>query len=277
MSQTHMDDADFKACCAAVYGSDIAEVVLGPSFHPGGRRLTRRLARMARIRPGERVIDVASGAGDSALLVAEEFNTTVHGVDLSPLLVERATDAATAAGVSGRVSFEVGDAEHLRVARSVDAVFCECALCTFPNKDRAVEGFARALRRGGRLCLSDVVVDRSRLPIELTGIMARVACVAEALPVEGYLRLLERSGLQVCDLERHDDAIVEMVERLDARLALVAAAGVDDLAGLDLAAIRALARSAVAAARDGVLGYVLITAELVEAAPPESGGTRRTS
>jgi len=63
MTPTGMDDAAFKACCAATYGSDLASLVMGPNFHPGGRELTRRLARMACVRPGERVLDIASGRG----------------------------------------------------------------------------------------------------------------------------------------------------------------------------------------------------------------------
>jgi hypothetical protein len=269
------EDAAFRSCCAAAYGSDLASVVLGPSFHPGGRELTRRLARMACIRAGERVLDVASGPGHSALLLAEEFGAWVRGVDLSPVLVSAATDAAARAGLGERATFLVGDAERLDVVGDVDALFCECALCTFPDKRRAVEGFARALAPGGRVCISDIVVDRAMVPQELLGFEGHIACIAEALPVDGYLRLLESCGLRVCGLEHHDDAVVEMAERIDGRLAFLAAAGGGSLAGLDLSSARELARSAVAAARDGSLGYVLITAELDdgEAIPARVGGT----
>lgn len=257
-----MDAETFKACCAATYGSDLAAAVLGPNFHPGGRTLTRRLARMACLRPGERVLDVASGPGDSALLLAREFGAKVRGVDLAAPLVDKATSAAAGLGLSMDVRFEIGDAEHLRTGPDHDVVLCECALCTFPDKRRALEGFTRALAPGGRLCLSDVVVDRSRLPTELLGVVGHIACVADALPVDGYLRLLEASGLRVCGLEQHDEALVEMAERIDARLAFVAAAGLEAVAGLDLSGARAAAGAAIAAARDGALGYVLITAEL---------------
>ncbi|MDH5224976.1 MAG: class I SAM-dependent methyltransferase [Actinomycetota bacterium] len=266
MKSTGLDDATFKACCAATYGSDLASAVLGPTYHPGGRELTRRLARMGCIRPGERVLDVASGPGHTALLLAEEFDAVVRGIDLSPTLVERASSAASERKLAERVSFEVADAERLRAGQEHDLVFCECALCTFPDKRRAVEGFAAALAPGGRLCLSDVVIDRAGLPDELLGMVGRIACVAEALPADGYLRLLEGSGLRVCGLEHHDDAVVDMVERIDARLAFVAAAGGRALAGLDLARARELAAMAVAAVRDGVIGYVLVTAELEGAA-----------
>ncbi len=257
-----LGDLAFKACCAAAYGSDLASLVLGPSFHPGGRELTRRLARMACLRPGERVLDVASGAGGSALLLAEEFDVVVHGVDLSPSLVAKANESAIATGRPDHPTFEVGDAEHLAERGRFDTVFCECAMCTFPDKETAARGFVRALRTGGRVCLADVVVDRARLPEELAGLAGRIACVAEALPLDGNLRLLEGSGLRVCGIEHHDEAVVEMAELIDVRLAFLAAAGGESLAGIDVGRARGLARAAAAAARDGIIGYVLITAEL---------------
>ena len=255
-------DADaFKACCADLYGRDLVALILGPAYHPGGRELTRRLARMANLRPGERVLDVASGPGDSAMLLAREFGANVHGVDLSPALVALATAGASGAALGSAVTFSVGDAERLAIDDgSVDAVLCECALCTFPDKRAAVEGFARVLAPHGRLLLADVVLDRDRLPEELASLAGRVACLADPLPLHGYLRLLETSGMRVCGLEHHGDAVVRMGQEIDARLALLAAAGGGD--GLDLSAARRLSRSAIRAAEDGIVGYVVITAEL---------------
>jgi hypothetical protein len=258
LEQRLQDDEAFKACCAELYSGDLVALLLGPSYHPGGRELTRRLAQMGDLRPGERVLDVAAGTGDSAMLLAREFGVTVHGVDLSPQLVALAS-AGPAAGE--RVTFTVGDAERLAVADgSVDAVLCECALCMFPNKGSAVSGFVRVLAPGGRLLLSDVVVDRARLPRELASFIGRVACLADALPLDRYLRLLESCGFRVCGLEHHADAVLRMGREVDARLAFLAAAGVE----VDLSMARALVRSAIRAAEDGIVGYVAITAEIDE-------------
>jgi SAM-dependent methyltransferase len=245
------DAGSFKACCADLYGSD----------HPGGRELTRRLAAMGDLRPGDRMLDVASGPGDSATLLADEFGVRVHGIDRSPALVARAAEAAG----RGPVSFSVGDAEALALDDgTVDAVLCECALCTFPDKQAAARGFARVLAPGGRLLLSDVVVNRERLPGELDSLAGWVACLAGALSLDDTLRLLEDSGLRVCGLELHGDAVVRMAQDIDARLALLGAMGIVDPA--DLGQARRLARSAVRAVEDGGVGYALITAEIGPAA-----------
>jgi len=157
--------ADAKACCAAAYSSDLARLVLGDSFHPGGAALTRRLARVAGLRDGERVLDVASGPGTTALLLAREFGVTVEGVELSGDSVERASAAADAAALQDKVRFHVGDAEHLPFPdQSFDVVTCECAFCTFPDKQQAAAEFARVLKPNGRVAFSDVTVDANGLP-----------------------------------------------------------------------------------------------------------------
>jgi hypothetical protein len=252
--------AAMKACCAEFYGGDAVARLLGQAFHPGGRDLTRRLARMACLRPGERVLDVASGPGDSAALLAREFGVRVHGVDLSRDLVTRASTDITGRRIDELVTFSVGDAERLPVGTAAfDGVLCECALCTFPRKRRAVGELARAIAPGGRLMLSDVVVDRDRLPPELQTPLTRVACIADALPLDGYLRLLEGSGLRVCGLEQHDEAVVRMGQRIDAQLELAASLRLG--AGLDIAGIRRLVGLATRAAEDGIIGYAILTAE----------------
>src|SRR6516165_12492960 len=122
--------AQVKACCAAAYSQDAVALVLGGSYHPGGLALTRRLAGALGLRPGWRVVDVASGPGTTARLLAAEYAVTVDGVELGEPAVQRARVAAAEAGLSGRVRFHRGDAERLPLPDGLaDAVVCECALC----------------------------------------------------------------------------------------------------------------------------------------------------
>ena len=236
-------------------------LLLGSDLHPGGPELTRRLAEAAGLSPGELVLDVACGPGRSALVLAREFAVSVRGVDLSPALVLRASAAAAAEGLSSRASFAVGDAERLGVADgSVDAVLCECALCTFPDKRSAAAEFARTLKPGGRLLLSDIVIDRDALGPELQSFAARVACFADALDVDGYLRLLQGAGLRVRSLEHHDEALARLVEEIDARLELLSRTNLADL--FDIGEARRIANAARDAVDEGRAGYILLTAEL---------------
>ncbi|WP_206685879.1 class I SAM-dependent methyltransferase [Kribbella qitaiheensis] len=113
--------------------------------------MTRRLADATGIEHGGEVLDIASGCGTTALLMARERAARVVGVDLSAANVALATGAATLAGLTGQIRFEVGDAEQLPVPdASVDMVLCECAMCTFPDKVNAaaeINGVRRAAHR----------------------------------------------------------------------------------------------------------------------------------
>ncbi|MBA2768181.1 MAG: methyltransferase domain-containing protein, partial [Sporichthyaceae bacterium] len=168
--------AEAKACCAAAYSTDLVAVVLGESYHPGGRALTRRLAGLTGLRAGQRVLDVATGPGATAVLLAQEFGVTVDGVDLAAAALERATAVVQTAGLGERVCFHLGDAERLPFEDAVfDAIICECAFCTFPDKQTAAAELARVLRPGGRVGLSDVSLSPGGLPPELAGIAGWVA------------------------------------------------------------------------------------------------------
>jgi arsenite methyltransferase len=255
--------AETKACCAAAYGSDVVALLLGESYHPGGLALTRRLADQLALRVGDRVLDVASGRGTTALLLAAEYDAEVTGVDLSPSNIAHAAEAARLAGLADRARFRTGDAEQLPVADAdFDAAVCECAFCTFPDKSTAAAELARVLSPGGRLGITDVTVEHTRLPSELSGLSAWIACVADARPLHAYTDLLTAAGLTVTHTERHDAAIAAMLDQLEARLTLVRMTARDqaEALGVDFDRAPAVIAAARRAISDGVIGYALIAA-----------------
>ncbi len=259
-----LDAAAVKACCTAGYSSDLVTVLLGQSYHPGGLRLTRHLLGLVELSPGQRLVDLASGVGSTALLAAGEYAATVDGVDLAEANVALATGAAAAAGLADRVVFHHGDAEAVPLRDAcADVVVCECALCTFPDKATAVGEMARLLRPGGRLGITDVAADRARLPVELTGLAAWVACIADARPVEEYAALVERAGLRVLATERHTEALVRMIDQIGARLELLRMMARPRLAdfGVDVERAGPVLVAAREAVRDDALDYVLMVAE----------------
>lgn len=255
--------ADPKGCCAAVYGSDLVALLLGEAYHPGGLSLTRRLAARLALTGGERVLDVASGRGTSALLLASEYGCTVTGVDLAGANVAAATRVARSVGLTDQVRFRRGDAEQLAVdSHAVEVVVCECAFCTFPDKPTAAGELARVLVPGGQLGLADVVAVPDRLPPELTGLGAWIACVADARPLDEYVALLAGAGLTTTHTERHDSAVTMMIDQIEARLTVLRMTAADQAAalGLDFDRAPTVLAAARAAVADGVLGYALLTA-----------------
>lgn len=250
---------EVKACCAGAYASAAARWLLGDSFHPGGPALTSQLGRALQVGPGRLVADVASGPGTSALQLAGETGCDVVGVDLAAESVASATRAATRAGLSARVRFVQGDAEALPLAdEAVDGALCECALCTFPDKTAAACELARVLRPGARLALSDVTALPDELPPQLTSVQAWVACIADARPLDEIVSLLEQGGLVVERTERYDDALAEMLDRVDARLRAIRLldVGLGGRVGMG----RELVRAAQRAVTRGLLGYAVVVA-----------------
>lgn len=252
---------DIKSCCAAAYQRDAVALILGESYHPGGLELTRRLGRTLDLRPGEVVLDIASGPGTTAFLLAQEFDVNVVGVDLGDQAVAKANARAGELGLADRVRFHVGDAERLPVeAASVDAVVCECAFCTFPDKATAAAEMARVLKPGGRLGITDVALDPGRLDEELRTLSGWVACLADARPVDEYVALLAGAGLTVTLQEPHDEELARMIELIDARLAAFRMAKLPALDGIDFDVARQRTGLAARAVEDGIAGYVLLLA-----------------
>ncbi len=258
-----LGEGDAKACCASIYESPAVDWLLDGQLHPGGETLSRRAAELAGIERGQRVLDVASGRGDTARLLGRDLGAEVVGVELGASAVDRARVGAKQAGLADRVSFIQGDAETLPFdAPRFDAVVCECSLCLFPDKLTAIHEMARVLVPGGAVVIADVTADQHPLPAPLRTAAAQVACVADALPADGYRRLLETARLEVVAMEPHDDDLATMIDRVEARLRVARMLRASALApyleqlGPALELIR-LAKHAVAA---GHLGYSVMVA-----------------
>ena len=254
---------DVKSCCAALYESDMARMLLGDSFHPGGLGLTRRLGDLLGLKPGMRVLDVASGKGESAIFLAQTFGCEVTGIDFGAVNVEQASARARESKVDHLITFQTGDAEKLPFPdASFHAVICECAFCTFPDKRTAAGEFVRILRPGGLVGISDLTRAES-LPPELTGLLAWVACIADARPVAEYEQYLEAAGMGNTQVEPHDEALTVMVRDIQGKLLgaeLMSKLKKLDLGGVNFAEAQKMARAAADAVRAKKLGYAIITA-----------------
>lgn len=253
-----------KQCCATLYQSELASFLLGDSFHPGGLALTQRLGELLHLKPGQQVLDVAAGQGTSALFLAQRFGCQVVGIDYSHDTVAQANRQIAAANFSHLVRVEQGDAEQLSFDdNSFDAIICECAFCTFPNKVAAAQEFGRVLRPGSRAGLSDLT-RVGTLPSELATLLAWIACVADAQPVGRYAAYLQEAGFVIDVIEPHDAVLAALVRQVQTKLLgaeVMVKLGKLDLPGVDLEQAKQLARHTAAAVKTGQLGYTIITAD----------------
>jgi arsenite methyltransferase len=151
---------------------------------------------LAALRRGETVLDLGSGAGIDCFLAAREVGPEGRavGVDMTPAMVERARRNADRAGV-GNVEFRLGEIENLPVAdASVDVVISNCVVNLSPDKPRVFREAFRALRPGGRLVVSDLVLARPLPEAARQNAELLVGCVAGALEREAYLDAIRGAG-----------------------------------------------------------------------------------
>ena len=191
----------------------------------------------AALRSGETVLDLGSGAGFDAFLAAREVGDTgrVIGIDMTPEMLERARRNAAAGGYRN-VEFREGRIEALPVEDgSVDLVISNCVINLVPDKSAVYREVARVLRPGGRVVVSDVVLDVPLPEAIADSVAALTGCVAGAAMRADYLRTIAEAGLG--DIEVVDDKLFgEMALTMvpDSLLREFEAAGVD---------VRAVARS----------------------------------
>jgi ubiquinone/menaquinone biosynthesis C-methylase UbiE len=174
---------------------------MGDSLHPGGLQLTSYLAQKMELRPGERVLDVGSGWGASAVHLAKQYGCSVLGVSLEETGVKAAQAAAQKQGVEALVSFVRGDVCSLQLeAGGFDAVIMECTLSIITDKQSLLGHLRSALRPGGRIGVTDVTVN-GELPPGLQGTLSAALCVSDALSLSGYQSLVESAGFSVTSRE----------------------------------------------------------------------------
>ncbi len=150
----------------------------------------------AGVRAGETVLDLGSGAGIDCFLAARETgpNGRVIGVDMTPAMIEKARANAAKSGGSN-VEFRLGEIEHLPVAdASVDVVISNCVINLSPEKLQVFREAYRALKPGGRMLVSDLVLLRPLPPEVQKNVDLYVGCVAGASLKQDYLALMREAG-----------------------------------------------------------------------------------
>jgi arsenite methyltransferase len=154
--------------------------------------------QFARIKKGDVVIDLGSGAGNDAFIARSETGETgkVIGVDFTDAMIEKARANAEKLGFHN-VEFRTGDIEKMPVAaNTADVVVSNCVLNLVPNKDRVFKEIHRVLKPGGHFSISDIVL-QGVLPVKLREAAKMYAgCVAGAIQKQAYLELIKLNGFQ---------------------------------------------------------------------------------
>ena len=152
----------------------------------------------AGVKRGETVLDLGSGAGIDAFLASRETGPEgrVIGVDMTPSMLRRARENAAKGGYAN-VEFRLGEIENLPVAdASVDVIISNCVINLSPDKPRVFAEAYRALKPGGRLVVSDLVLTRPLPEAVRRSVEAYVGCVAGASLKDDYLKFVRDAGFR---------------------------------------------------------------------------------
>ncbi len=223
-------------CGSAQLGYDPAELAELPEGADLGLGCGNPLA-FTRLREGDVVVDLGSGGGIDCLLAAKRVGASgrVIGVDMTPGMIERATDAAARGGFDN-VEFRLGELESLPVDPcTADVVISNCVINLVPDKAAAFAEAHRVLKAGGRLEVSDIVLTGPMPEWLANDPVAYSACLAGAIHKQDYLAALFAAGFAwvgVADERPYaadvSDAIVQAAAQATGRSTeeLMAAAGV---------------------------------------------------
>ena len=158
---------------------------------------------LAKLNPGEVVLDLGSGGGIDVLLSAKRVGPTgkAYGLDMTDEMLALANENKRKAGAEN-VEFLKGEIEHIPLPdNSVDVIISNCVINLSADKDRVFAEAFRVLRPGGRLAVSDVVTRGEVDPRIRQNILLWVGCVAGALEESEYRDKLASAGFEQVDIE----------------------------------------------------------------------------
>lgn len=154
--------------------------------------------QFAKIKKGDVVIDLGSGAGNDCFVARNETGEhgKVIGIDFTPAMIEKARTNVEKLGYHN-VEFRQGDIENIPVAANIaDVVVSNCVLNLVPDKDKAMSEIYRILKPGGHFSISDIVLI-GNLPEQVRNAAEMYAgCVSGALQKEVYLEIIQSKGFE---------------------------------------------------------------------------------
>ena len=166
--------------------------------------------QFARIKKGDVVVDLGSGAGNDCFVARAETGETgkVIGVDFTEAMIAKARHNAETLGYNN-VEFRYGDIENMPITAGVaDVIVSNCVLNLVPDKDGVIKDIYRVLKLGGHFSISDVVLV-GNLPENLKNKAEMYAgCVAGAIQKDNYLDLIKQNGFMNITVQKEKAIVI---------------------------------------------------------------------
>lgn len=160
--------------------------------------------QFAKIKRGDTVIDLGSGAGNDCFVARHETGVEgkVIGIDFTPIMIEKARINAEKLGFNN-VEFREGDIDAMPISNDVaDVIVSNCVLNLVPNKQKVIGEIHRVLKPGGHFSISDIVLV-GNLPETLKEDAEMYAgCVAGAIQKLDYLQMITDQGFQNVTIQK---------------------------------------------------------------------------
>jgi arsenite methyltransferase len=203
-----------SSCCGAAPGSGCGDPITSNLYEPSQAReipdeaLLASLGcgnptALAKLEPGEVVLDLGSGGGIDVLLSAKRVGPAgkAYGLDMTDEMLALANENKRKAGVEN-VEFLKGEIEHIPLPdNSVDVVISNCVINLSADKDLVFREALRVLKPGGRFAVSDVVTRGEILPEIRNNMLLWVGCLAGALEENEYRTKLASAGFEKIEIE----------------------------------------------------------------------------
>jgi ubiquinone/menaquinone biosynthesis C-methylase UbiE len=211
--ETNQSSCCGSSCCS----TDVYNIMTDDYSHVEGYNPDADLGlgcglptQYAKIKTGDVVVDLGSGAGNDAFIARHETGETgkVIGIDFTPAMIERARLNAEARGFNN-VEFRQGDIEKMPVTSNVaDVIVSNCVLNLVPNKDGVMKEIYRVLKPGGHFSISDIVLE-GELPTAIKEAAEMYAgCVSGAIQKQDYLELIKANGFENLTVQKAKSIIV---------------------------------------------------------------------
>lgn len=166
--------------------------------------------QFAKIKKGDTVIDLGSGAGNDCFVARHETGAEgkVIGIDFTPIMIEKARTNAEKLGFNN-VEFREGDIDAMPVSNDVaDVIVSNCVLNLVPNKQKVIGEIFRVLKPGGHFSISDIVLV-GELPEALKEDAEMYAgCVAGAIQKSEYLQFIQEAGFGNIQIQKEKPIVI---------------------------------------------------------------------
>jgi SAM-dependent methyltransferase len=206
-----------SSCCGSTSSCGNVDYTIFSDDYSGERGYNPGLGcgiptQFARIKKGDHVLDLGSGAGNDCFVARALVGETgkVTGIDFTDAMIAKANQNNQKLGYTN-VRFVQGDIEEMPVPEnSVDVVVSNCVLNLVPDKNKAFAQIMRVLKPTGHFCVSDVVI-RGKLPEQLRKDAEMYAgCVSGAIEMDKYVNIIELNGFR--DITIHKQKMISIPE-----------------------------------------------------------------